>query len=252
MVLVTGPTGSGKTTTLYSGISELNKVTDNISTAEDPVEYNLEGINQVQINKDIGLTFANVLRALLRQDPDIVLVGEIRDYETAEVSIQAALTGHLVLSTLHTNDAPSTITRLMNMGVEPFLVVASINTIVAQRLLRTVCPKCKTEQVIPKTKLKEIADTAGIQSQSLESAKFARGAGCDTCSKTGYKGRIAIYEVLDFSQTLKEMVLKGESIIDIKRQAIKEGMRTLRMSAITKAAEGRTTLEEALSLTMES
>jgi type IV pilus assembly protein PilB len=252
MVLVTGPTGSGKTTTLYSALSELNKITDNISTAEDPVEYNLEGINQVQINKEVGLTFANVLRALLRQDPDTVLVGEIRDYETAEVSIQAALTGHLVLSTLHTNDAPSTITRLMNMGVEPFLVVASVNTIVAQRLLRTVCAKCKTEQPIPKSKIKEICDNAGLEGTSLDGAKFARGVGCEVCGKTGYKGRIAIYEVLDFSQALKEMVLKGESIIDIKRQAIKEGMRTLRMSAIAKAAEGRTTLEEALSLTMEN
>ncbi len=252
MVLVTGPTGSGKTTTLYSALAELNKITDNISTAEDPVEYNLEGINQVQINKEVGLTFANVLRALLRQDPDTVLVGEIRDYETAEVSIQAALTGHLVLSTLHTNDAPSTITRLMNMGVEPFLVVASINTIVAQRLLRTVCAKCKTEQPIPKSKIKEICDAAGLEGQSLDGAKFARGAGCEVCGKSGYKGRVAIYEVLDFSQTLKEMVLKGESIIEIKRQAIKEGMRTLRMAAISKAAEGRTTLEEALSLTMEN
>jgi type IV pilus assembly protein PilB len=252
MVLVTGPTGSGKTTTLYSALAELNKITDNISTAEDPVEYNLEGINQVQINKEVGLTFASVLRALLRQDPDTVLVGEIRDYETAEVSIQAALTGHLVLSTLHTNDAPSTITRLMNMGVEPFLVVASVNTIVAQRLLRTVCVKCKIEQPIPKSKIKEICDAAGLEGQSLDGAKFARGAGCEVCGKTGYKGRVAIYEVLDFSQTMKEMVLKGESIIEIKRQAIKEGMRTLRMSAIAKAAEGRTTLEEALSLTMEN
>jgi type IV pilus assembly protein PilB len=252
MVLVTGPTGSGKTTTLYSALAELNKVTDNISTAEDPVEYNLEGINQVQINKEVGLTFANVLRALLRQDPDTVLVGEIRDYETAEVSIQAALTGHLVLSTLHTNDAPSTITRLMNMGVEPFLVVASVNTIVAQRLLRTVCAKCKTDQPIPKSKVKEICDAAGLEGTSLDGAKFTRGSGCEICGKTGYKGRVAIYEVLDFSQTLKEMVLKGESIIEIRRQAIKEGMRTLRQSAIAKAAEGRTTLEEALSLTMEN
>jgi type IV pilus assembly protein PilB len=252
MVLVTGPTGSGKTTTLYSALSELNKITDNISTAEDPVEYNLEGINQVQINKEVGLTFANVLRALLRQDPDTVLVGEIRDYETAEVSIQAALTGHLVLSTLHTNDAPSTITRLMNMGVEPFLVVASVNTIVAQRLLRTVCVKCKADQPIPKSKVKEICDNAGLEGASLDGARFTRGAGCEVCGKTGYKGRVAIYEVLDFSQTLKEMVLKGESIIEIRRQAIKEGMRTLRQSAIAKAAEGRTTLEEALSLTMEN
>ena len=252
MVLVTGPTGSGKTTTLYSALSELNKTSDNISTAEDPVEYNLEGINQVQINKDVGLNFASVLRALLRQDPDIVLVGEIRDYETAEVSIQAALTGHLVLSTLHTNDAPSSITRLMNMGIEPFLVVASVNTIVAQRLLRTICAKCKVEQPIPRNKIQELATSSGMAAHEMENAKFLRGQGCNVCNKTGYKGRVAVYEILDFSQMLKEMVLKGESVIEIKRQAIKEGMRTLRQSAIQKAAEGRTTLEEALSLTMEN
>ena len=247
LVLVTGPTGSGKTTTLYSALSELNQVTDNLSTAEDPVEYNLEGINQVQVHKEIGLTFANILRALLRQDPDTILVGEIRDYETAEVAVQAALTGHLVLSTLHTNDAPSTITRLMNMGLEPFLVVASLNTIVAQRLLRTICEGCKAEQAIPKEKLIEI----GFSAQDAPLVKCYKGKGCGKCNNSGYKGRVAIYEVLDFSQTLKEMVLKGESIIDIKKQAIREGMKTLRMSALTKMAEGRTTLEEALTSTME-
>ena len=252
MVLVTGPTGSGKTTTLYSALSELNQVTDNISTAEDPVEYNLEGVNQVQIQKEIGLTFANVLRALLRQDPDTVLVGEIRDYETAEVAIQAALTGHMVLSTLHTNDAPSTITRLMNMGIEPFLVVASLNTIVAQRLLRTICAKCKIEAPVPRQKILELLAAGGIPADQADRVKFFKGAGCPICANSGYKGRVAIYEVLDFSQALKEMVLKGESVIDIKKQAMKEGMRTLRMSAITKAAEGRTTVEEALSLTMEN
>jgi type IV pilus assembly protein PilB len=248
LVLVTGPTGSGKTTTLYSALSELNQVSDNVSTAEDPVEYNLEGINQVQVNKDVGLTFASVLRALLRQDPDSILVGEIRDFETAEVAVQAALTGHLVLSTLHTNDAPSTITRLMNMGLEPFLVVASVNTIVAQRLLRTICAGCKVESPVPKEKFIEL----GLSPEDAEKVKAHKGQGCAKCNKTGYKGRIAIYEVLDFSQTLKEMVLKGESIIEIKKQAIKEGMKTLRMSALTKVAEGRTTLEEALSLTMET
>jgi type IV pilus assembly protein PilB len=251
LVLVTGPTGSGKTTTLYSALSELNKIADNISTAEDPVEYNLEGVNQVQIQKEIGLTFANVLRALLRQDPDIVLVGEIRDYETAEVAIQAALTGHLVLSTLHTNDAPSTITRLMNMGIEPFLVVASLNTVVAQRLLRTICPKCKVEFPLPRQKILELLEAGGISPEQAGSVKFHKGSGCAACSNSGYKGRVAIYEVLDFSTSLKEMVLKGESIIDIRRQAVKEGMRSLRMSGIAKAAEGRTTVEEALSLTME-
>jgi len=248
MVLVTGPTGSGKTTTLYSALSELNQISDNLSTAEDPVEYNLDGINQVQVNKDIGLTFASVLRALLRQDPDTVLVGEIRDYETAEVAIQAALTGHLVLSTLHTNDAPSTITRLVNMGVEPFLVVASLNTIVAQRLLRTICGGCKVDEPLPKEKIVEF----GYSKEDAERLRFFKGKGCTKCNNTGYKGRVAIYEVLDFTNTLKEMVLKGESIIEIKKQAVREGMKTLRSSALTKAAEGKTTLEEALSLTMEN
>ncbi len=248
MVLVTGPTGSGKTTTLYSAIADLNKDTDTSSTAEDPVEYNLEGINQVQVHKEIGLTFANVLRTLLRQDPDIVLVGEIRDYETAEVAIQAALTGHLVLSTLHTNDAVSTLTRLMNMGVEPFLVVASVNTIVAQRLLRTICPKCKVEQPVPKNRLIEL----GFTPEAAEQIRCFHGKGCPGCNNTGYKGRVAIYEVLDFSTTLKEMVLKGESVMELKRQAMREGLKTLRSSALTKMAEGRTTVEEALSLTMEN
>jgi type IV pilus assembly protein PilB len=248
LVLVTGPTGSGKTTTLYSALAELNQTSDNISTAEDPVEYNLEGVNQVQINKEVGLTFASVLRALLRQDPDTILVGEIRDYETAEVAIQAALTGHLVLSTLHTNDAPSSITRLVNMGVEPFLVVASLNTIVAQRLLRTICPKCKTEFPVPEKKLVEL----GFHPDQAKQIKIYRGQGCQTCGQTGYKGRVAIYEVMDFSPTIKEMVLKGETVMEIKRQAVKEGMKTLRMSALSKAAEGKTTLEEAISLTMET
>ncbi len=248
LVLVTGPTGSGKTTTLYSALSELNQITDNLSTAEDPVEYNLEGINQVQVHKEIGLTFASVLRALLRQDPDTILVGEIRDYETAEVAVQAALTGHLVLSTLHTNDAVSTITRLMNMGLEPFLVVASVNTIVAQRLLRTICAACKIDDAIPQEKLVEL----GIPAEVAATIKPQKGKGCGKCNNTGYKGRVAIYEVLDFSQTLKEMVLKGESIIDLKKQAFKDGMKSLRMSALSKMAEGRTTLEEAISLTMES
>jgi type IV pilus assembly protein PilB len=248
LVLVTGPTGSGKTTTLYSALTELNTISDNLSTAEDPVEYNLEGINQCQINKDVGLTFAAVLRALLRQDPDTILVGEIRDYETAEVAIQAALTGHLVLSTLHTNDAPSSITRLVNMGVEPFLVVASLNGVVAQRLLRTICVKCKVETQLP---LKELTDV-GISPEAAAQIKAYKGKGCAVCNNSGYKGRVAIYEVLDFTQTLKEMVLKGESIIDIKKQAVREGMKTLRQAALTKAAEGRTSFEEAISSTMEN
>lgn len=248
MVLVTGPTGSGKTTTLYSALAELNTITDNISTAEDPVEYNLEGVNQVQVQKETGLTFASVLRALLRQDPDTVLVGEIRDYETAEVAVQAALTGHLVLSTLHTNDAPSTITRLMNMGLEPFLVVASLNTIVGQRLLRTICAKCKAEFPMSQEALLK----AGYPKEMVGQLKMYKGKGCPSCNNTGYKGRVAIYEVLDFSPALKELVLAGASLLDLKKQAIKEGMKTLRMSGLSKAAEGRTTLEEALSLTMEN
>ncbi len=244
MVLVTGPTGSGKTTTLYSALSELNQITDNISTAEDPVEYNLEGINQIQIHKEIGLTFASVLRSLLRQDPDVILVGEIRDFETAEVAVQAALTGHLVLSTLHTNDAPSTIVRLMNMGLEPFLVVASLNTIIAQRLLRVLCSGCKVEQKIPKEKL--------VQFGISPDTKCFTGKGCPTCGNSGYKGRLAIYEILDFSKTLKEMVLKGATSIELKQQALDEGMKSLRQSALTKVTLGVTSLEEALSSTMEN
>ena len=237
IVLVTGPTGSGKTTTLYSALSELNQITDNISTCEDPVEYNLEGVNQVQVNKEVGLSFAAVLRALLRQDPDTVLVGEIRDYETAEVAIQAALTGHLVLSTLHTNDAPSTIVRLTNMGVEPFLVVASVNTIVAQRLIRKICMECRVEMPMSKEQLV----TAGLSPEDIAKAKMFQGRGCNVCNKSGYKGRVAIYEVLDFSPSLKEMVLKGDSVADIRKKAMSEGMKTLRESALTKAAEGMTT-----------
>jgi type IV pilus assembly protein PilB len=245
MVLVTGPTGSGKTTTLYSALNELNQTSDNVSTAEDPVEYNLDGINQVQVNKEIGLTFASVLRTLLRQDPDTILVGEIRDYETAEVAIQAALTGHLVLSTLHTNDAPSAVVRLMNMGIEAFLVTSSVNTIVAQRLLRRICSKCREPASIPIHRLTEL----GIPEQIASQIKTMKGRGCQECNKTGYKGRIAVYEVMDFSQKLKEMVLANCTAIELKRAAIKEGMRTLRVAALQKVAEGITTLEEAVSLT---
>lgn len=247
MVLVTGPTGSGKTTTLYSALSELNQIGDNLSTAEDPVEYNLEGINQVQIQKDVGLTFASVLRALLRQDPDTVLVGEIRDFETAEVAVQAALTGHLVLSTLHTNDAPSTITRLMNMGLEPFLVVAALNTVVAQRLLRTVCQACKVETLMAPDKLIQL----GFPREIVSTLKLYKGKGCQACNNTGYKGRVAIYEVLDFNQTMKEMLLKGATAIDLRKQAVKDGMKSLRMSALTKVATGNVSLEEAMAMTLE-
>jgi len=247
LVLVTGPTGSGKTTTLYSALAELNTITDNISTAEDPVEYNLEGINQTQVNKDVGLTFASVLRALLRQDPDTILVGEIRDYETAEVSIQAALTGHLVLSTLHTNDAPSSITRLMNMGVEPFLVTSSVNTIIAQRLLRRVCSKCKAPQSMTKDEIAKV----GFSPEDLQKLTLMKGRGCAICNNSGYKGRVAIYEVFDFTTELKEMVLRGESIIDIRKRAVMGGMKSLRQSGLSRAAEGATTVEEALGSTVE-
>ena len=247
MVLVTGPTGSGKTTTLYSALMELNKTSDNLSTVEDPVEYNLEGINQVQVNKDVGLTFASVLRALLRQDPDTVLVGEIRDLETAEVAIQAALTGHLVLSTLHTNDTVATITRLVNMGVEPFLVTSSVNLIVAQRLLRKLCVECKQNVDIPEHQLFAL----GIR-EMASGAMFYEAKGCDACSNTGYKGRVAIYEVLDFNTSLKEMVLKDRTAIEIKKEAVtKHKLQTLRVSALKKAIEGLTSLDEAISLTTE-
>lgn len=247
IVLVTGPTGSGKTTTLYSALLELNQISDNVSTAEDPIEYNLDGINQVQVHREIGLDFANILRTFLRQDPDTILVGEIRDRETAEVAIQAAMTGHLVLSTVHTNDAASTISRLMNMGVESFLLTASINTIVAQRLLRTICSKCKTVLNIPIEKLMEY----GIAQESAERMKVYRGKGCNNCRNTGYKGRVAIYEILDFSTNLKELVLRGGSSIELKKAAIEEGMKTLRMAALQKVADGVTTLEEALTMTSQ-
>jgi type IV pilus assembly protein PilB len=242
MCLVTGPTGSGKTTTLYSAIAELNKPETNISTAEDPVEFNLEGINQVNVKKEVGLTFPSALKAFLRQDPDIIMVGEIRDLEVGEIAVEAALTGHLVLSTLHTNDAPSTVTRLLNMGIEPFLVVGSLNVVVAQRLCRKICTECR-----------EPADTSvdeliacGIAPSSASKIKVYQGAGCDYCNDSGYKGRVAIYEVLEMSPLVKDLVLKNASADEIKKQAIKDGMKTLRMCALTKVAQGLTTLEEAV------
>ena len=245
MILVTGPTGSGKTTTLYSALSELNRITDNISTAEDPVEFNLVGINQVQIHEEIGLTFAAALRAFLRQDPDIIMVGEVRDFETAEIGIKAALTGHLVLSTLHTNDAPSTINRLLNMGVEPFLVASSVNLIVAQRLARVICPMCKAPAEYPRDALLEV----GFQPDELQALKLQHGAGCSDCGNTGYRGRVALYEVLAVSDELRELVLVGASAMDIKRRAISLGMKTLRASGLSKVAEGVTTIEEILRVT---
>jgi type IV pilus assembly protein PilB len=245
MVLVTGPTGSGKTTTLYSALQDLNKLDSNISTAEDPVEYNMEGINQVQIHSDIGLNFAAALRTFMRQDPDIILVGEVRDFETAEVSIQAALTGHLVLSTLHTNDAPSSITRLLNMGVEPFLVTAAVNLICAQRLVRRICQSCKVEAQVNIQRLMDL----GIDPGAAKQMKIYRGAGCPVCANTGYQGRFGIYEVMPFTATLKEAVLSGNNSLELKKKAMEEGMRTLRMAALSKVAEGMTTLEEALTST---
>jgi type IV pilus assembly protein PilB len=246
MVLVTGPTGSGKTTTLYSALSELNKVAHNISTAEDPVEYNLHGINQVQMHDEIGLNFAMSLRSFLRQDPDIIMVGEIRDFETAEIAVKAALTGHLVLSTLHTNDAPATIFRLLNMGVEPFLITASVNLVLAQRLARKICVDCKAPHTVEAKALKEI----GFTDEQITGANLMKGAGCRTCNNTGYKGRVALYEVMRFSDTLKEMVLGGSSAAELKMGAIKGGMVTLRMSGITKVLGGVTTTEEILRVTM--
>lgn len=244
MCLVTGPTGSGKTTTLYSALAELNTIDSNISTAEDPVEFNLEGINQVNVKKDIGLTFAAALKSFLRQDPDIIMVGEIRDHEVGEIAVEAALTGHLVLSTLHTNDAPSTITRLVNMGIEPFLVAASLNVVVAQRLCRKICKDCKE---VDTGTTQEVLVSCGISPNSAAKLTVYKGKGCATCNGTGYKGRVAIYEVLEMTPSIKEILLRGGSADEIKRQAIKEGMKTLRMTALTKVAQGLTTLDEAVS-----
>ena len=246
MVLVTGPTGSGKTTTLYSALSELNKPAHNISTAEDPVEYNLHGINQVQMHEEIGLNFAMSLRSFLRQDPDIIMVGEIRDFETAEIAVKAALTGHMVLSTLHTNDAPATIFRLLNMGVEPFLITASVNLVLAQRLARRICADCKESTTIERAALVDI----GFTDDNIAKATLMKGAGCKTCNSTGYKGRVALYEVMRFTDTLKEMVLGGSSTADLKMAAIKGGMISLRMAGIQKIMAGMTTTEEILRVTM--
>jgi type IV pilus assembly protein PilB len=243
MVLVTGPTGSGKTTTLYSALSELNQLSENLSTAEDPVEFNLTGINQVQMHDEIGLNFASALRAFLRQDPDIIMVGEIRDFETAEIAVKAALTGHMVLSTLHTNDAPSTINRLLNMGIEPFLVASSVNCIVAQRLARVVCEECKEND--PKVDTAELVE-AGMSEEDAAKVVPVKGQGCRICSETGYKGRMAVYEVMPLKEELKEFVLNGASALELKREAMRLGMQSLRQSALKKLGEGVTTLSEVL------
>lgn len=245
MILVTGPTGSGKTTTLYSALSELNKTTTNISTAEDPVEFNIAGINQAQINEDIGLTFAAALRAFLRQDPDVIMVGEIRDFETAEIAIKASLTGHLVLSTLHTNDAPATVNRLLNMGVEPFLVASSVNVIIAQRLARRICLECKEHLPIHP----EILVSIGISAAEATQLKTFHGKGCGKCSGTGYKGRIALYEAMVMDDELRNLVLNGASSAELKRHAVQRGMMTLRASALLRVREGLTTVEETLRVT---
>jgi type IV pilus assembly protein PilB len=240
MVLVTGPTGSGKTTTLYSALSRINTVEVNIMTAEDPVEYNLMGINQVQVRTEIGLSFAAALKAFLRQDPNIIMIGEIRDLETGGIAIKAALTGHLVLSTLHTNDAPSTITRMIDMGIEAFNVASAVNLVVAQRLVRRICKDCKEEAQYTDVELVAL----GTDLESLKRLKFMKGTGCETCSGTGYKGRAGLYEVMAMSPELRRMILRGASVADIQEQAVKEGMLTLRMDGMKKIERGVTTLEE--------
>jgi type IV pilus assembly protein PilB len=242
MVLVTGPTGSGKTNTLYSSISRINTPETNIMTAEDPVEFNLPGVNQVQVRENIGLNFAAALRSFLRQDPNIILVGEIRDFETAEIAVKAALTGHLVLSTLHTNDAPSTINRLMNMGIEPFLVASSLNLVCAQRLVRRVCANCKEPEDLPPPALEQI----GFSQEDARSVKAFKGKGCEKCNGTGYKGRVGLYEVMEISDELRELVLVGASALELRRKAIEEGMITLRGSGLRKIKDGVTSVEEVL------
>jgi len=240
MVLVTGPTGSGKTNTLYSSIARLNQPDTNIMTEEDPVEFQLQGVNQVQMKEQIGLNFAAALRAFLRQDPNIILVGEIRDFETAEIAIKAALTGHLVLSTLHTNGAPETITRLMNMGIEPFLVATSVHLICAQRLVRRICKDCAEVMEVPYQTLIE----EGYSPEEAKTVKIQKGKGCATCNNTGYKGRTGLYEVMEVDEEIKELVLVGASAVELKKKAIERGMFTLRRSGLIKVALGMTTLEE--------
>ena len=247
MVLVTGPTGSGKTDTLYSAISRLNTPETNIMTAEDPVEFNLVGINQVQMKESIGLNFAAALRSFLRQDPNIVLVGEIRDFETAEIAVKAALTGHLVLSTLHTNDAPSTINRLMNMGIEPFLVATSVHLICAQRLVRKICKECRGPMEVPPQALIDV----GFEPDQAKKLTIFKGKGCTTCNNTGYKGRLGLYEVLECTDEIRQMILEGASAMEIKKQAVEDGMLTLRRSGLQKIADGQTTIDEVVRETVK-
>jgi type IV pilus assembly protein PilB len=246
MVLVTGPTGSGKTVSLYSAIAELNKVSENISTAEDPVEFNFAGINQVQMHEDIGLNFAAALRSFLRQDPDIIMIGEIRDFETAEIAVKAALTGHMVLSTLHTNDAPSTINRLLNMGIEPFLVASAVNLITAQRLARRVCVECKEPEAIP---VQALID-AGVLPDEAPSYVCYRGKGCSLCNGTGYKGRVGFYQVMPMREEIRELILNGANTAEIKRETMRLGIKSMRQSGLTKLKEGVTSFEEVLRVTI--
>jgi type IV pilus assembly protein PilB len=247
MVLVTGPTGSGKTNTLYSAIARINTPETNIMTAEDPVEFNLVGINQVQVRENIGLNFAAALRSFLRQDPNIILVGEIRDFETAEIAVKAALTGHLVLSTLHTNDAPSTVNRLMNMGIEPFLVASSVHLIAAQRLVRRVCSNCKEAHPLPPPALMQ----AGYTEEDAGSVTPFKGKGCEKCNQTGYKGRVGLYEVMEISEELRELILVGASGLELRRKSVDEGMITLRQSGLRKVKDGVTTVEEVVRETVK-
>jgi type IV pilus assembly protein PilB len=247
MVLVTGPTGSGKTNTLYSSIARINTSETNIMTAEDPVEFNLMGVNQVQVRENIGLNFAAALRSFLRQDPNIILVGEIRDFETAEIAVKAALTGHLVLSTLHTNDAPSTVNRLMNMGIEPFLVASSLNLVCAQRLVRRICKNCTEPHPTPPQALMQ----AGFSADDAKVVVPNRGKGCEKCNNTGYKGRVGLYEVMEITEELRELILVGASALELRRKAVDEGMITLRGSGLRKVKEGVTTIDEVVRETVK-
>jgi len=246
MILVTGPTGSGKSTTLYSALATINAPDTNIMTAEDPVEYNLEGINQVQVNADVGLTFAAALRSFLRQDPDVIMVGEIRDLETAQIGIKAALTGHLVLSTLHTNDAPSTITRLVDMGIEPFLVASSLRLVIAQRLMRRICSNCKVPAAKPGIEILRMLEITDAEAASME---WFVGKGCQTCANTGYKGRCAIHQVLPVSDSIRKLVVDRATPDEIEKASIAEGVLTLRMAAIGKMRAGLTSYEEVIKTT---
>jgi type IV pilus assembly protein PilB len=246
MVLVTGPTGSGKTTTLYSALHAINAEGVNIITAEDPVEFNLEGITQVPMKEKIGLTFATALRSFLRQDPDIIMVGEMRDLETATIAVKATLTGHLVFSTLHTIDAPSTIIRLINMGIEPVLISASMLLVIAQRLLRAICRNCREEDRVSGETLVQL----GLDQNIAGTVKCYRGKGCEACNNTGYKGRLAIYEVMPVTKSIKELILQGATIAELKKEAVRLGMDTLRVSGLRKVTQGITTVEEVLRVTV--